>query len=139
MYYRSPESRRTPSPLPLHYGGNAFRSDGTPTEIPVRRISELPLKTEEDECIVREDALQSEQANRRPREGSPEKSKACDSIEEKAEGSKRSPPFLSRLLGGILPSVKEDDLLLLFLLLLLSREEGNEEVLLLLAVLLFSS
>lgn len=54
-----------------------------------------------------------------------------------SEKDPHPPSFLSRLLGGILPNVKEDDILLLLLLLLLSREEGNEDILLLLAVLLF--
>ena len=37
MYSRSLDPRRIPSSLPSHYSGSAFRADGTPTPIPVRR------------------------------------------------------------------------------------------------------
>ena len=37
MYSRSLDPRRIPSTLPSHYSGSAFRADGTPTPIPVRR------------------------------------------------------------------------------------------------------
>lgn len=139
MYYRSPESHRTPSPLPLHYGGNAFRPDGTPVEVPVRRESDIPLRERTRESDNESNAPQADRAEASFEEVSAEKSvnRQADFLDE--EKDTRAPSFLSRLLQGILPNVKEDDLLLLLLMLLLSREEGNEEILLLLTVLLFGS
>lgn len=103
----------------------------------MRRESEIPLREHTTEGEKEEAPPQSEAEEAPFEEFAAEKKvhKRVDFLN--SEKNARPPSFLSRLLGGILPSVKEDDLLLLLLLLLLSREEGNEEILLLLAILLF--
>ncbi len=138
MYYRSPERPHISTPLPLHYSGNAFHPDGTPAAIPVRRESEIPLREQTEEVYEQDVPPVKEEELTFDKKTPDFKSKN----EEKEECDRKKDdhiPFLSRLLGGILPDVREDDLLLLLLLFLLSREDGNEEVLLLLALLLFSN
>ena len=136
MYYRSQEGRRPPSPLPLHYSGSAFRSDGTPVEIPVRRESEIPLRENIAAEKKEEPTVKDNDSAFTPLDIPVEKDTDRDAVLVEPT-SKANSSFLTRLLGGILPGIRQDDLLLLLLLLLLSREEGNEEMILLLAVLLF--
>ena len=149
MYSRNLDPRRSPQVLPHHYGGSAFRADGTPTPIPVQRDPEAHFAApprEETAHTSEEQRLSIED----PPHGSDEQSAeafspmdASDFYEEKTtseapgNSSDGNAPFLSRLMGGLLPGLRDDDLLLLLLILLLSREEGNEDALLLLALLLF--
>lgn len=159
MYSRSLDPRRIGSPLPSHYSGSAFRSDGTPTPIPVRREHDGALRHAVSE---EEHAAPSAREPRNPEEGAeheraeaaalpalPTDMRESDSgIPQSAEmpprpersdspAEREGTPFLSRLFSGILPGIREDDLLLLLLILLLSKEKGNEEAILLLAFLLF--
>lgn len=159
MYSRSLDPRRIGSPLPSHYSGSAFRSDGTPTPIPVRREHDGALRHAVPE---EEHAAPSAREPRNPEEGAEhERAEAAalpalptdtgesdPSIPPPTESPTRSErslppeehedaPFLSRLFSGILPGIREDDILLLLLILLLSREKGSEDAVLLLAFLLF--
>ena len=122
MYSRSLDPRRV-SQIPNHYSGSAFRPDGTPTPIPVKREHSRP----------------SEIDSRAVQTATPESSAPLakeETIEAEAT-SQTEDTFLTRFLGNLLPDVRDDDILLILLLFLLSRESGNEDVLLLLALLLF--
>ena len=156
MYSRSAE--RIPAALPEHYGGNAFRPDGTPTPIPVRRETPVsfrpapPLKIPEK--VIEESGAQEENepnqkidtVSDRPEEtvtASPadESTAVLSAPEERTEevtsaAKEEEQSFLGRLTGGLLPGLREDDLLILLLLYLLSSENGNGDILLLLAALL---
>lgn len=139
MYSRSLDPGRISSPLPRHYGGSAFRSDGTPTPIPVRR--EPDLHRDEGRTAEPMPAAENADAVTEPEDADRSTVAAASGSSEQSvlkEGAKeRGAPFLSRLFGGVLPGLREDDLLLVLLILLLSSKEGNEDALLLLAVLLF--
>lgn len=153
MYSRSLDNRRVQATLPTHYGGSAFRSDGTPTPIPVIREHDLHPRgmTDDRNAASLAETMEattppSDEIGNEPQENiiletrddafsvnAPSASKRDREKKEEKEGA-----FLPRLLDGMLPGVREDDLLLLLLILLLSREEGNEDVLVLLAFLLFA-
>ena len=159
MYSRSLDPRRIVSPLPSHYSGSAFRSDGTPTPIPVRREHDGTVRRsipeEENEIPPKRDVWNPDKETVRDREEAAllpalptDTGESDPSIPPPTESPTRSErslppeehedaPFLSRLFSGILPGIREDDLLLLLLILLLSKEKGNEEAILLLAFLLF--
>jgi len=161
MYSRSLDPRRISSPLPSHYGGSAFRSDGTPTSIPVRREHDASMRrpnsdrepptsieaedTDSDEGLdntndivetIEEAPPHSKEPNPdaspSPRKGVPDSLPVTEKCEDDHDA-----PFLTRLLGGFLPGIRDDDILLILLIFLLSREHGNEDVILLLAFLLF--
>ena len=149
MYSRSLDPRRVPQTLPNHYGGSAFRSDGTPTPIPVKREyslqSDPPRKndapsTEAVKALPREETEDTDVLLSDPEEEPTEADSVLhaedalpvSALKEDSDGS-----FLSRTLGALFPELRTDDLILLLLMLLLSREKGNEDVLLILAVLLF--
>ena len=150
MYSRSLDNRRTPTALPSHYGGSAFRADGTPTPIPVKREYDLHPKSADSrdprppersdkpalppQDIEAETPIEAESLKGGDTDVSIEASPSVP----KADKEKDDGAFLSRLLDGILPGVREDDLLLLLLILLLSREKGNEDALVLLAYLLLA-
>ena len=134
MYSRSLDPRRAASPLPAHYSGSAFRSDGTPTPIPVRREPDRQREAREipeteSQNSTREETLLPALSEAKEPSSPPEKA------DETAKGSDDE-PFVSRLLHGVLPGIREDDLLLVLLILLLAGEEDSGDALLLLAVLL---
>ena len=156
MYSRSAE--RIPAALPEHYGGNAFRPDGTPTPIPVRRETPVPFR-QAPPLKIPEKVIEESRASEEPEakeeiapppdrteeaaETAPLDSTAVLAVQEKEEAAEVAPTvkekdatFLGRLTSGLLPGIREDDLLLLLLLYLLSGEEGNGDILLLLAALL---
>ena len=159
MYSRSLDPRRIGSPLPSHYSGSAFRSDGTPTPIPVRREHDGAVRhavPEEEHAApsAREPRNSEEGAEHERAEATAlpalpaDMGKSDPGIPQSAEMPPRperslppeeheDAPFLSRLFSGILPGIREDDILLLLLILLLSREKGSEDAVLLLAFLLF--
>ena len=141
MYSRSLDPRRVPTSLPSHYGGIAFRSDGTPASVPVKRDREIhgPIDAAPNDAPL--ESPVSDEVPPEPEYVPTVKNTGGDPPTDASgtqKQSEASPPFLSRLLGGILPGIREDDLLLLLLILLLSREEGNEDILLLLAFLLLA-
>ncbi len=150
MYSRSLDSRRISTALPSHYGGSAFRADGTPTPIPVKREYDLhpksadshdprPPERSDKSALPPQDIEAETPIEAEPPEGGDTgvSMEASPSV-PKADEKKDEGAFLSRLLDGILPGVREDDLLLLLLILLLSREKGNEDALVLLAYLLLA-
>ena len=159
MYSRSAD--RIPTALPEHYGGNAFRPDGTPTPIPVRREipptfrPAPPLKIPEKaigETGEDRDTVVPPVGDPLPRRADEEHAEPRDEprvdahaavlpaqeVAEEAVAAVKAKDagFLSRMTSGVLPGLREDDLLLLLLLYLLSFEEGNGEILLLLAAVL---
>lgn len=154
MYSRSLD-RNTQTVLPEHYGGNAFRPDGTPTPIPVRRdipptyrpAAPPPLKVPEkaslppsEDPTPHVEELSSQTLEDLPKaydeEGEREEEITSIASPPPHKESTTTPTFLGRLSSGFLPTLQSDDLLLLLLLYLLLGEEGNSEILILLAAVL---
>ena len=155
MYSRSLD-RSTQTVLPEHYGGNAFRPDGTPTPIPVRRdipptyrpAAPPPLKIPEKASppLSEDPPPHDKELSLQTIEGLPKAYGDESEREEEStitarpstphEESTSTPTFLGRLSSGFLPTLQSDDLLLLLLLYLLLGEEGNSEILILLAAVL---
>ena len=133
MYSRSLDPTRITSPLPNHYGGSAFRSDGTPMPIPVKRELDLPREgapehaAKADPPLLPEGQAADSLLEEKPTEEAPTSARGVEEDEA---------PFFRRLTSGLFPRVRSDDVLLVLLLILLSGESGNEDILLILLVLL---
>lgn len=131
MYSRSLDPRRV-SQIPNHYSGSAFRPDGTPTPIPVKREHSRPSEAEPQMAQAASPEVSASSAKEEAALPTVKEAPTTAEASSMAEDT-----FLTRFLGNLLPDVRDDDILLILLLFLLSRESGNEDVLLLLALLLF--
>lgn len=166
MYSRSLDPRRLPPSLPRDYGGSAFRPDGTPTPIPVRREpiahrdppprdprSELsergPREAASEDPAASGDPVPNDSPSRPSEQDSPADGTPADRARDGHEASPAAPPQRVRpkppasedapFLGRLFGNLLPDvreDDLLLVLLLFLLSREDGNEEILLLLALL---